>query len=291
MPTTGALSVRLPAEPAEAGVAVTEDAAVGRHEPVAPAAGRGGHPHDGRVERQAAGRAEEAGVAVTEDAAVGRHQPVAPAAGRGGHPDDGRVQVQRPGRPGELGVAVAEDPAVRGHEPVAPAVGRGGHADDRCVGVGHRVGAHARWCRTAPRSSAGERLPSAGAAREPETGQHHEGEQRGQAAPQPGGRSPRALVDRVDELAQPGVVEAVEAQGQPGELGVVVALGREGPGRADAAPHHDVARSGGSGRPARPCWAAPGAGAPAGRPPSGRSGSCGRSRGSPRRPPPGCWSP
>jgi hypothetical protein len=64
----------------EHGVAVVEDAAVGGHQPVAPAVGRGRHPDDGLVEVQAAGRAVERGVAVVEDAAVGRHQPVAPSA-------------------------------------------------------------------------------------------------------------------------------------------------------------------------------------------------------------------
>ena len=44
----------------EAGVAEGEDAAVGGHQPVALAVGRGGHAHDGLVEVDAAGRAVEA---------------------------------------------------------------------------------------------------------------------------------------------------------------------------------------------------------------------------------------
>ena len=60
----------------EESVAVVEDAAVGGHLPVAPAAGGGGHADDRRVEALATRRAVEAGGPVVEDAAVRRHRPV-----------------------------------------------------------------------------------------------------------------------------------------------------------------------------------------------------------------------
>ena len=69
--------------------------------------------------------------------------------------------------------------------------------------------------------------------------------------PAPGGRRrtastrdtfSRRLVEGVDQLPQPGVVDPVEAQGHPGQLEVVVAraLGREGLGGPDRARRHDV---------------------------------------------------
>ena len=114
----------------EAGVAEGEDAAVGRHQPVALAVGRGGHPHDGLVEVQVAGGAVEAGVAEGEDAPVGRHQPVALAIGRGGHADDGLVE----GVPAHASVergTEGEDAAVGGGQAVA---GRG-RARHRAAGL------------------------------------------------------------------------------------------------------------------------------------------------------------
>ena len=60
----------------EEGSVETEDAAVGRHQPV-PAGDRvGGHPHDRPVERYATHAPVERGITEAEDAAVGRHQPV-----------------------------------------------------------------------------------------------------------------------------------------------------------------------------------------------------------------------
>ena len=53
MPTAGSGRSWLPAEPSKSGVAVVEDAAVGRDEPVALAVVRRRHADDGRVEREA----------------------------------------------------------------------------------------------------------------------------------------------------------------------------------------------------------------------------------------------
>ena len=55
----GWLSVDAARGAVEVGVAEGEDAAVGRHEPVAVAVGRGGHADDGLVEVNAAGGAVE----------------------------------------------------------------------------------------------------------------------------------------------------------------------------------------------------------------------------------------
>ncbi len=62
----------------------------------------------------------------------------------------------------------------------------------------------------------------------------------------PGGQSATdgidQFVDRVDELAEPAVVELVEPQGEAGEIEVVVVrpLGREWPGGPDDPARHDV---------------------------------------------------
>ena len=87
MPTTG-VEVQAPRGAVEDGVAEGEDPAVGRHQPVAAAVGRGRHADDGCVEVQAARGAVEDRVAEGEDPAVGRHQPVAAAVGRGRHAHD-----------------------------------------------------------------------------------------------------------------------------------------------------------------------------------------------------------
>ena len=127
MPTTGWLRGLPPIEPGTC-VAVAEDAAVGRDQPVPVSVGGRGHADDGPVEPERTGRAEEPSVAETEDAAVGADQPVAAAVGRGDDPDDRRVQ-----RNGQRPVVVrgAERPhgAVGFGLPVTRPVRHGGHAD------------------------------------------------------------------------------------------------------------------------------------------------------------------
>src|SRR2546421_6087746 len=94
----------------EAGVAESEDAAAGGHEPVALAGRGGGHAHDRLVEMEGPGGAEEAGTSVVEDPAVRRDQPVA-LAGRGGGNAHDRVvrgcRTRRSRQPGgyEIGRA------------------------------------------------------------------------------------------------------------------------------------------------------------------------------------------
>ena len=117
----------------EGGVTEVEDAAVGRHHPVALAVGRGRHAHDGLDQVDGSGRTVEGGVAEAEDPAVGRHQPVALAVGRRRHAHDGLVQGDGAGRAVEGRVAVGEDAAVGRHQPVALAVGRRRHAHDGLV--------------------------------------------------------------------------------------------------------------------------------------------------------------
>ncbi len=63
--------------PVEGGVAEGEEAAVGGHQPVALAVGRGGHAHHRLVQTHASGRPVEAGVTEGEEAAVGGHLPIA----------------------------------------------------------------------------------------------------------------------------------------------------------------------------------------------------------------------
>src|SRR5258706_540625 len=80
----GGVELELARGPEEAGVAEGEDAAVGGHEPVAVAGGRGRHAHDRLVQPQVAGRPGEGGVAEGEDAAVTGDEPVAPGGRAGG---------------------------------------------------------------------------------------------------------------------------------------------------------------------------------------------------------------
>jgi len=94
-------------------------AAVGRHHPVAQAAGRAGHPDDRLVERHRPRRTEETGIAEGEDPPVGGHQPVAPARRVGSHPDDGLVQFEVAGGAEEPGPAEGEDPSVGAGQEVA----------------------------------------------------------------------------------------------------------------------------------------------------------------------------
>ena len=127
----------------ESGVAVAEHAAVGGHQPVAPAVGRGRHADDGLVQGLTTAGAEEFGVAIAEDTAVRCHQPVAPAVGRGRHADDRLVQGLAAAGAEEPGVAVVEDTAVGRRQPVATSVRSGRAPDDRRVerdGSGRSVG-------------------------------------------------------------------------------------------------------------------------------------------------------
>ena len=63
--------------PEERGTAEGEDAAVAGHQPVPGVVVRRGHPDDGQVQADAAGRSVEGSIAVGEDAAVRRDEPVA----------------------------------------------------------------------------------------------------------------------------------------------------------------------------------------------------------------------
>ena len=87
-----------PGRAVELRVAVGEDAAVGRHEPVAVAVGGRCHADDRLVECDRPGRAVELRVSVGEDATVGGHQPVALPIGRRCDRDDGMVERQAGGR-------------------------------------------------------------------------------------------------------------------------------------------------------------------------------------------------
>ena len=98
MATIGWLRTMPPGRAVEHGVAVVEDPAVGRHQPVAAAVGRGRHPDDGLLV-QAARRAVEHGVAVVEDPAVGGHQPVAAAVGVAAIPTMGSLRWRLPVEP------------------------------------------------------------------------------------------------------------------------------------------------------------------------------------------------
>ena len=60
-----------PGRAVEGGVAEGEDAAVGGHQPVAPAVGRGGHAHDGLVEVAAAQTTVGHGIAEGGDTPIG----------------------------------------------------------------------------------------------------------------------------------------------------------------------------------------------------------------------------
>ena len=78
------------------GIAVGEHAAVGSHQPVAPAVGRGRHARHRGVEPGPAGRAVEGRTPEAEDAAIGSDEPVAAMVG-GSHADDGGIEAA--GRP------------------------------------------------------------------------------------------------------------------------------------------------------------------------------------------------
>ena len=125
------------------GVAVREDAAVGRDQPVALTGRCRCHADDRLVEQQAARRAVELGVAEREDAAVGRDQPVAEARRCRGHADDLVVERDAGGRAVRRGVA-GEDAAVGRDHPITG--GRGFRGvdrrtdDDGCGGATRRNG-------------------------------------------------------------------------------------------------------------------------------------------------------
>ncbi len=103
----------------EDGVAVGEDAAVRRHQPVAAPVRGSGHPHHGLGEADGSGRAVEDGVAVGEDTPVRRHQPVAARIGGPRHAHHGLGEVDGARRAVEGGIAEGEDTPVRRHQPVA----------------------------------------------------------------------------------------------------------------------------------------------------------------------------
>ena len=91
------------------GVAVGEDAAVGRHEPIAAPVGRRGHADDGLVEPDAAGRTVEVGIAVGEDASVDATSQY-PRPSVSSPCRRWAVEVDGPGRAEELGIAVPKIP-------------------------------------------------------------------------------------------------------------------------------------------------------------------------------------
>ena len=124
-----------PGRPVKPGVAVVEDAAVGSHQPVTAAAGRGRHADDRLVEMDGPGRPVEPGVAVVEDAAVGSHQPIAAAVRGRRHADNGRVEVHAARRAVEARIAEAEDAAVGRHLPVALVARSGGQTHDGGIQV------------------------------------------------------------------------------------------------------------------------------------------------------------
>src|SRR5207302_282856 len=110
----------VPGRALEQGVAEGEDAAVGRHQPVAAAVVGRSHAHDRLVQLDVARAAEEPAVAEGEDPPVGRHVPVPLAVRSVGHADDGLVEGDVPGRAEELGVlAEVEYAAVGGGHAVA----------------------------------------------------------------------------------------------------------------------------------------------------------------------------
>jgi hypothetical protein len=76
MATMGPVQTDPSRAPEEPGVAVVEDPAVGRDEPVPQTIWRAGHAHDRLVQWVAASRAEEPGVAEVEGPIIGRDQPV-----------------------------------------------------------------------------------------------------------------------------------------------------------------------------------------------------------------------
>ena len=93
------------AGPIERGVAVVEETAVGRTEPVPTSIRHWRHPDDRLIEVDVAGRAVEHRITLGEDPAVRSDQPVAPAVGRRRHAHDRLVEMDRTGRAIELGVA------------------------------------------------------------------------------------------------------------------------------------------------------------------------------------------
>ena len=129
--------------PVEPGVAEGEDAAVGRHQPVAAAVGGGRHAHHRLVEPDVPRRPVEAGVAEGEDAAVGGHQPVALGRGRRRHAHDRLVERPAPHGAVEPHLPEREDAAVGRHRPVAPGPEVGeGHAAVEAEGVVARLHDH-----------------------------------------------------------------------------------------------------------------------------------------------------
>ena len=106
----------------ELGVAEGEHPAVGRHQPVPAAVGRGRHADDGLVEVNGPGGTVELRRAEGEHPAVGGHQPVAPAVGRHGHAHDRLVERDVAGAAAVPLAPEGEHPAVGGHGQIA--VGR-----------------------------------------------------------------------------------------------------------------------------------------------------------------------
>src|SRR5581483_4894656 len=101
----------------EGGVAEGEDAAVGRHHPVAAPVRRGGHADDRLVEPDGARRAEEAGLPEGEDPAVGADQPVARGRRRKGGGTgrrDGADQARQPGEDRDTEADPDSPPALGG---------------------------------------------------------------------------------------------------------------------------------------------------------------------------------
>jgi len=84
------------------GIAVGEDTAVGRHQPVPATVGGGGHADDGLVQVDGPGGPVELRRAVGEDTAVGGHQPIPPVVGRHGHAHDRLVESDGAGAAAEL---------------------------------------------------------------------------------------------------------------------------------------------------------------------------------------------
>ncbi len=117
----------------EGGVTEGEHAPVGRSQPVAFAARRGGHRDHRLVEGDRSGGAVEGGVTEGEHASVGGHEPVARTRRCRRHRNDRLVEGDVAGGAVEGGVAEGEDAPVGCDHPVALPGRRGSHADDRLV--------------------------------------------------------------------------------------------------------------------------------------------------------------
>ncbi len=133
VPTIGLLRAMPLKRSVEGGAAQVEDAAVPCGQPVAPARGIRGDPHDGRDESRPCERALWSGVPVAHDCTVRAHGPVAAPVGRGGEGHDRRCGRRGAGRAVEVGVTEGEHPAVGGDHPVAIPVRCGDDPDDRLV--------------------------------------------------------------------------------------------------------------------------------------------------------------